>query len=72
MGFDVAKGILTFIAALSMGFTGVMLIWWVVLGLTRSPNVEKRKKVAIAIVIAFVLGIAAGIAHFAVAIAQYS
>lgn len=72
MGFDVIKLIITILYMLSLGASGAMFIWWIVLLVKRDADKAKRKKVA-----AFVvgLGILSGVllvVHMAVAVAQYT
>ena len=72
MGYDVVKTIITFLYMMCLGFSSVMLIWWIALLAKRKADKAKRKKVAIAVVVSAVLSGVFLFAHLAIAVAQYS
>ena len=72
MGYDVVKIIITFLYMMCSGFSGVMLIWWLILLAKHNADKAKRKKVAMAVVVSAVLSAILLVTHLAVAVAQYS
>lgn len=72
MSYDTIKTIITLFYMICSGFTGVMLIWWIALLVKKGSNKEKRKKIAIAVVISAIISGILMFSHLAIAVAQYS
>ncbi len=72
MGYEIIKGIMTVICMLAILLSAILFLYWLVLVVTKNQDIKKRKKVAIALVITFVIYGGMMLLHFIISVAQYT